>query len=615
MEKERRCTFLKPMLLTATETIPSGADWLFETKYDGFRCILEWNKDIELYSRNEGNLSKQFPEILDFLASIKEKMKSYLPLALDGELVYLANDYKSEFSIVQSRARLRSKEKINDQRNHFPCQFVVFDILQIKGKDITNLSFLKRKEKLKELFEKVSLPVTVMQNNLASVQMVEPFDDPNQLWKQLVIYNGEGLVAKEISSQWIENTRTNSWLKIKNWRYVNVMVTAYEQENNFFIGSVLSEKEFVEVVTFKHGMKEEEIKILSQLFKQNGVKINQNRWELSPSIGVKIACIDFVGGKLREPRFEAFQFNIEPEDCTWHKLEKDLYPLPSSVEITHPDKPIFPLVRIKKDDYLYYLQVISPYLLAFLFNRPLTLIRYPHGVPGESFYQKSAPVHVPSFVTVKDDQLYCNNVETLLWLGNQLAIEYHIPFQPVNSSGPTEIVFDLDPPSVEAFHLTLEAAKQMKVIFDGLGFLSFIKTSGGKGMQIYIPLPANSFTYEDTGLFTKFICDFLIEQAPSLYTIERLKKNRRKKLYLDYVQHREGKTIIAPYSPRGNESGFIATPLEWEEVKPGLTPDQFTIPVMIERVRAKGDLFRHFRKNVNNNEEALTRFLRELKGE
>ena len=134
----------------------------------------------------------------------------------------------------------------------------------------------------------------------------------------------------------------------------------------------------------------------------------------------------------------------------------------------------------------------------------------------------------------------------------------------------------------------------MKVIFDQFGLESFIKTSGGKGMQIYIPLPFNTFSYEETGIFTEFVCKFLVEQYPDWFTIERLKKNRGNKLYLDYVQHREGKTIIAPYSTRGIGKGLVATPLYWDEVNEQLSPEQFTIQHVIERTQQIGNPLKDF---------------------
>lgn len=207
--------------------------------------------------------------------------------------------------------------------------------------------------------------------------------------------------------------------------------------------------------------------------------------------------------------------------------------------------------------------------------------------------------------------IMCNDLETLLWLGNQLALEFHIPFQTVHTNNPTEIVFDLDPPSVKEFSLAVEAAQQMKVIFDQFRLHSFVKTSGGKGIQLYIPLEEDSFTYEETGIFTKFICDFLVEQQPKWFTTERLKKNRGNKLYLDYVQHKEGKTIVAPFSPRGNELGLIATPLKWEEVKESLKPDTFTIPSVLDRITKQGDSFKYFR--VNSEKDNFAMVLKQLK--
>lgn len=223
---------------------------------------------------------------------------------------------------------------------------------------------------------------------------------------------------------------------------------------------------------------------------------------------------------------------------------------------------------------------------------------------------------MPGYVTTKQIRgknfIVCNDLESLLWLGNQLAVEFHIPFNTINTNKPTEIVFDLDPPSVNDFDLAVSAALKMKAIFDEFGLLSFVKTSGGKGMQIYIPLPLDAFSYKDTGVFTKFICDFLVEQYSNLFTTERLKKNRNNRLYLDYVQHKERKTIVAPYSPRGNDNGLISTPLYWEEVNESLNPETFTIQAVVDRIKVQGNPFSSFRNHVNENEKNLRTVLKQL---
>jgi DNA ligase D len=269
-----------------------------------------------------------------------------------------------------------------------------------------------------------------------------------------------------------------------------------------------------------------------------------------------------------------------------------------TLSITSIDKPLWPKISVRKLEFLNYLIKIGPKMLPFLQERLLTVIRYPHGVGSEFFYQKNCPDYAPDFIqtyqTEDINYIVCSDLESLIWLGNQLAFEYHIPFAKIKTSGPSEIVFDLDPPSRNEFLLAVQAAKLIKEICDQLRLIPFVKTSGNKGLQIYIPLHENEFTYDDTRLFTKFIANYLIQKEPNLFTIERLKKNRGNKLYVDYVQHAEGKTIIAPYSPRGNEEGLVATPLFWEEVTVQLSPEQFTLLNVETRIKEMGCPFEQF---------------------
>lgn len=592
-----------PMLLTASVDIPEGKDWLYEPKYDGFRCILHWDDEPLLKSRNGKILNDVFPEIINYCHEIYNEIKIFLPIKMDGELVCLVNNYQSDFSKVQQRGRMRKKDTINESAQTFPSHYIVFDLLEFKGMDLSNLPLTKRKQQMVQLFNKIQLPVSVNYQDTKKLQSIDVFEDNTNLWDKIISLNGEGIIAKQKSSTYKSAHRTSLWLKIKNWRYISVILTKYDKSNGFFHGAVYHNELLVEIVTFRHGLSDIEVNTLIAIFQKNGVKRSKNVWEIDPSICLEIACIDFDGNKLREPRFHSFNLNKDIQDCNWKQLQKQLYPLPPSTKVTHPEKPIWPDVHLQKDDYLLYLQRISSFILPFLKDRLLTTIRFPHGVTGESFYQKNSPDYVPDFVKTKQigdiSYILCNDLETLLWLGNQLALEFHIPFQTVNTENPTEIVFDLDPPSVNEFSLAVEAALRMKVIFDQFQLTSFVKTSGGKGIQLYIPLPENSFSYQETGIFTKFVCEFLVEQDPKWFTTERLKKNRGNKLYLDYVQHKEGKTIIAPFSPRGTKLGSIATPLKWDEVKASLKPDIFSIPFVIDRLKNEGNPFQSFREDLN----------------
>lgn len=283
------------------------------------------------------------------------------------------------------------------------------------------------------------------------------------------------------------------------------------------------------------------------------------------------------------------------------------------VVVTSLDKLIWEKQEINKYDYLQYLSKTAPYMLPFLKDRLLTVIRFPNGINNESFYQKNCPDYSPSFIkTVRSegiDYIVCSDLQTLLWLGNQSAIEYHIPFQTYMKQNPDEIVFDLDPPSPNEFSLAVEAALIMKEIFDKLTLISFIKTSGNKGLQIYLPLDG-THSYDETRLFTSFIAEFITTKYPKWFTTERLKKNRHNKLYIDFLQHGEGKTLIAPYSPRGNEHGIVASPLDWSEVKEALDPRYFTLDECLKRIKNEILPFNNFDKAKK--EQSLAKVIESL---
>jgi DNA ligase D len=283
------------------------------------------------------------------------------------------------------------------------------------------------------------------------------------------------------------------------------------------------------------------------------------------------------------------------KDRTELKIENE------TVAITSPSKPLWPDKGVQKLHYLQYLHQMADHMLPFLQDRLLTVIRYPHGIEGESFYQKNCPDYAPEFIQTHASEginyIVCSDLPTLIWLGNQLAFELHIPFQTIHSQGPSEIVFDLDPPSRQEFNLAVEAALMIKEIVDKLKLISYVKTSGNKGLQLYLPLPENKYSYEDTRRFTQFMAQYLTSKEPKWFTIERLKVNRGNKLYVDYIQHAEGKTIIAPYSVRGNKEALVATPLFWKEVNQGLRPEHFPLEQTVERIKKVGCPFSGFFKD------------------
>lgn len=425
---------MKPMRLTPAHDIPTGADWVYELKYDGFRAIFVWEEDeIRLESRTGKQLNEQFPEVMDQCEQLRDEFAPFLPLTLDGELVFLLSEQQSEFAKVQQRGRLKNKEAIHRQAERFPCHFIAFDLLRCKGKPLVDLPLTERKNQLQQVFQDAKLPSSVQLEHPSLLQVIHSDPDSEYMKNLMTMYLAEGLVAKKKTSKWYDNTRSKEWLKMKNWRYVSVIVTRFDKENGYFQGSIYQDSALIEVVQFKHGFSKEEEQTLRTLFQTKGQLTGGSTYEIPPSIVASIACISFDGSALREPRFSSFLLDADPSACTFQQMLKQLYPLPTVIDVTHPEKPIVPGLQLNKADYLLYLRQVAPYLLPFLRERRLTLIRYPHGTGDEFFYQKSTPDYAPDFVLTDevDDISYtvCNDPRTLLWLGNQLAMEFHIPFE------------------------------------------------------------------------------------------------------------------------------------------------------------------------------------------
>lgn len=589
----------KPMLVTLSFEEPKGQDWMYEVKYDGFRAILEINKNnVDLISRNMNSLIHQFPEIREQVDELSESLEDLLPLTLDGELCLLDNPYKANFGELQTRGRMSNEENINKSADRRACHFLAFDLLSYQGIDYTKKSYIDRKKKLKELFTSLHLPETVTISP-PLIQYIPSTESYSEIWKKVKQFKGEGVIAKRKPSIWETGKRSSNWVKIKNWQTSSFIVTSYDKQNGYFHVGVVKNDQIASVGLFSHGINDQERTALLEVMKANKVKETEHYITVETGICVDLKYLEVYKEQLRQPMFAGFRFDITWHECTWEKViqQEQIEQVPD-LTLTSLDKMLWPDRGIKKEDYITYLENISSYLLPFLKNRLLTVIRYPHGMYGESFYQKNTPTYAPEFVQTKVvsgiNYTLCNDVQTLLWLGNQLALEFHIPFQTVLTSKPSEIVFDLDPPSRDYFHLAIHAALLLKEICDNLKLIPFVKTSGNKGLQVYIPLPENEFTYDETRIFTSFIATYLTEKRPDLFTTERLKKNRGQRLYVDYIQHAEGKTIIAPYSPRGKNEANVATPLFWDEVKETLNIDQFHIKSTLERIRQKGDPFAEF---------------------
>ncbi|MCQ6562698.1 non-homologous end-joining DNA ligase [Paenibacillus mendelii] len=261
--------------------------------------------------------------------------------------------------------------------------------------------------------------------------------------------------------------------------------------------------------------------------------------------------------------------------------------------ISNPDKLLWPEMGITKAIFLQKLTALSPWLLKHCQDRYLTTIRFPDGVHGKSFYQKNCPQPAPDFIRISEHEsiryVKPDSLPTLLWLGNLASLEFHASFDRISDPAhPSEWVLDLDP-SLEEEPRIMEAASLVGELLQSLGIQSVPKTSGATGVQVIIPLIPD-LTFDELRRIGEFVGKYLSDKHPSLFTIERLKKNRGDLIYIDYLQHYQGKTIVAPYSPRARVGATVSTPLFWEEVRRNAAITDYNLLNITDRLLREGDL-------------------------
>jgi bifunctional non-homologous end joining protein LigD len=328
---------------------------------------------------------------------------------------------------------------------------------------------------------------------------------------------------------------------------------------------------------------------------------------------------------MRHPRYVGLREDRSPLECVREGAggddagERELVamatrPAPARAgaaagpRLANPDKVLFPKDGITKRDIWDYYTAIAPLMLPHLRGRPLTMQRYPDGITGEEWYQQNAPDKSPAFVRLVDSgprhdgkkRIVCDDLETLQWLANLAALTLHqwtshVPASAVSRAAidhalalPDYVVLDLDPGSGPWSHL-VEVARAVRSLLEALSLRSFVKTSGKRGVHVYVPIAAGP-THDQATRFAEQVARAVAKVLPDISTVERMKDKRSGKLYVDYGQNGEGKTVVAPYTIRARDGAVVSTPIDWDELDEKLDPARFTIRTVLERVRERGDL-------------------------
>lgn len=287
----------------------------------------------------------------------------------------------------------------------------------------------------------------------------------------------------------------------------------------------------------------------------------------------------------------------------------------------HLDKLYWPEAGYTKADLLGYYSSISPVLLRYLKDRPIALSRYPEGVEGFHFFQKDlGGQELPAYMKTAKIRAasigkrltyaLCQNKRSLLYLASLGSIEMHPWASRVGRlTKPDYAVFDLDPGSRSSFNDVITVAQKFREVIHSIGVRSFCKTSGKRGLHVYVPLGAK-YDYKKVREFAKQVSQTVSAQLPDLTTMQQRIVKRKGRVYLDYTRNAIGQTVACAYSPRPTPVASVSTPLAWSEVKKGLNPKKFTLKTIFKRLKQKGDLWKPVLGKGSNLDRALKHLAR-----
>ena len=583
----------KPMLATLTEALPSGPEWLFEVKWDGYRALGYIRAgNVKLVSRNGNELTERFAAIATALA----KAAKSPDCVVDGEVCALDENGRPSFSAMQQG------------KPGTPIVYEVFDVLELDGEAVVDRPLTERRELLEGLLDR----------RVTSVQLSGAFDDGEALFTAAKEQHLEGVMAKKAASRYAEGRRTRDWLKIKTHGEQEFVVVGYTKgegrrarsfgslvlavnEGDVLrwvgnVGTGFTEKTIAELLDALEPLRVDESP-LAVVPKMPKVRKADAVW-VRPALVAEVKFAEWThDGQLRAPVYLGLR-----DDKTAPEVRAEK---PARVKLSNLDKVFWPDEKITKGDLVEYYRAIASVIVPHLRGRPFTMRRYPDGAFGKAFFQKDAPSHMPEWIPRFEVEVstreaprkrkvisapIVNDEDGLLWMANMGCIDMNTWYSRADRPDrPDFVLFDLDPSPDVGFPETVQVALLIKQTLDALGLVSFPKTSSAEGMHVLVPVERR-YTYDDTREFSEIVAGAIARTHRGLATTEWTKSKRRGVL-IDSNQNGEGKTIASAYSVRPRAGAPVSTPLRWNELDDKLDPSAFTMDVVLERVRKLGDLF------------------------
>lgn len=556
--------FIAPQLARPVPTVPQGKEWLHELKYDGYRLIAVRHKGkVQLFTRKQLDWTDKFAALAKHL----EKLKGG-DFVLDGEAVVYDSKGRTSFGGLQEALKGKGEKIV----------FVAFDILNLEGKNLRDLPLRQRLEHLAKVVPESKGPVRRSETWAA--------DEGEDLFLQACKLGLEGIISKHADARYFPESRRD-WVKSKCRPRQEFVICGYTPPRNScpaFGALVLGSYENGKLVPRgKVGTGFSEDKRRALLKQMEKLKSGRAPFEgergihwIRPELVAEIEFAEITrDGSIRQGSFISLR-----EDKTAKEVHLDAVEqasigkeesMVSGIEITHPERIVFPADGIPKLEVARYYERVADLMLPFIEDRPLALLRAPDGIGGGTFFQKSFKDHVPPKVKMKtlDDGtevIHISSVEGLIGLVQFGVLEIHPWGAPLaNVEKPDVLVWDLDPDKSVPWDEVKGAAFLLRDFLSQHGLESQVKTSGGKGLHVMLYLK-RAHDWETMKPFTKAVAAAVAEHNPRRFTITASKAKRGGKIYIDWLRNGRGATCIAPWGLRARDGAPVSTPLDWADL-------------------------------------------------
>ncbi len=583
---EKLPPMISPQLATLVARPPTGPDWLHEIKFDGYRTLCRIDRGrVTLFSRNGKDWTARFGALA--------RAARTLPLRsgwLDGEVAVLLPDGRSSFSALQQAL---SAGRDGD------LVYFLFDLLHADGEDLTRRPLRERKALLAGLLEHLGTAASPLRFS----EHIE--GNGETVFGEACRLGLEGIVSKRASAGHVP-ARTHDWLKVKCLSRQEFVIGGFSAPSGarFGFGALLlgvyEDERLVYVGRVGTGFTEQDLRDLRARldplvtpvspFANPIPKARSGKNVVSfvqPVLVAEVAFVEWTAdGILRQPSFQGLREDKAPREVRREgpaeaepPAEETTPPQPlrtriAGLRLSNPDKVLYPGMGLTKRDLALYYESVADHLLVDLVGRPLTLLRCPEGAHQPCFFQKHANAGLPAGIRQiavaekkgKGMYLAVDDLSGVIGLVQMGVLEIHTWGAHADKpDAPDRLVFDVDPDEGMPWESVTTTVLALRERLHDLGLPAFLKTTGGKGLHVVIPLNRRH-TWEEVKAFAHALARSLVHDAPRVYTINPSKAARRNKIYIDYLRNGRGATAITNFSTRARAGAPVAVPIAWDRL-------------------------------------------------